>query len=386
MLDRLMLIPSFYGVIAWLFAVLVYLSTDVEIDSLSFNGWAYISYVILVMIVCTLITYLNKKNYKSNKIRKEESIQKLLLLFIAFSSIGIVGLLIRINEIGFRLGGLFQIIAQLSEDSLYIRYLDGEEGLGIDAQLSYFSWIGIFLGIAIIYRLKKINFFTIMIFLLVLFQVFGNFLYVDRTRPVLILFTSLFGLMSLYKDKIQAIKVKLFLAFLISVLFFMGFALFTGKYTDSVLSSIQIYIIGSLPYLDQLVNEPVYSFSFENTFYPIAKVLHLVGFIDTISNPVLFPKFIPFWFNTGTFMTPLLLDGGVKYSLILFPLMVISLNILAEKAFSYSAISSFLYGNIVFIFLISFFVPKYQTPAFYLFIFLFIIERFISLFTRKYRS
>lgn len=258
----------------------------------------------------------------------------------------------------------------ISQDFLVIRKISGEiSSFGI--QLSYFSWLGIYLGLVIALR-SKIGFsLKLLIVVVTLLQIFGNLLFIDRTRPMWIGLPILLAFW--YSKHYKYVKIGRLVAILIvmPISIFVLFTVVTGKVTRyGVFDTLSVYLTGSYGYLDALIFEarskdltPI------RTVYWFSKLLNLAGFDIDVPDQILEFRYVPFLTNVGTFLEPIYSDGGVLFVFILTPLIICFLDYLAISMFRKNTyLSLFFWGNVVFCSAISFFVPKFNQLPIWMFL------------------
>jgi len=371
MINKLLLIPSFYGIIGWIFALFMLFISPISTNSISMLGKFVIVYVLFFFAISSFVSV---KYYGSIKI-KSISKQNFYFLFFICGFIGIIGLIKYYIDFSSYIGGWKLFIDALILDPLTIRAMASTE-TSIGFQLSYFSWIALFTGTYYVcsetsYNLKHFFyiFFCILIFIL-------NLGFIDRTRPVWLLILIFFAMASARPSIGEYIKRKLIWLILILTSLIIIFPLITGKYgEEGVANNIFIYIIGGFPYFDTIINESTsYTYTPSHTMYPLFKLMITLGLpIDDVSQISEF-RDIPFSTNVGTFILPLIEDGGILYVLVFAPIVIfasdtIAFYMLREK----SIISLFIWANIIFSMIMAFFVAKFTTTANYLFFIMYLI-------------
>jgi hypothetical protein len=315
------------------------------------------------------------------------------LLFSISLFIGAYGLFKYLSDFNSFLGG-DSIFLVFFIDPLAIRALAAEE-TSVGFQLSYFSWFA--LGFIVYYLSIKSQakkwfgsrfiFYGVALVLFVL-----NLFFIDRTRPVLIVLTSLFIILVCRFDEIKNPVRLILLSMALPIMFFFVHSLFTGKYDadEGLFRNFATYLLGSVGYLSAMMDVEINRLEFKNTFLPLAKLAASFKFIDAPPSEVLEFRSVPFLTNVGTFIHPFLVDGGILYAIVLIPLTILGLDLLAiYSIFSKGFTGLFLWANVMVISLFSFFVPKFNATYFYIFVFLHMIviaERFLKFKKNKRKS
>jgi oligosaccharide repeat unit polymerase len=352
----------------------------IEINEMSNQGIFIFFYTILVLILFTLkskksLNFFNDKNFFSVK-RID------LMLFFFFSFIGILSLISYVGNISNYYGGYSQSIQLYSENALVIRE-DVENFATIDVQLSYFSWAAIFWGLMIIrngnFKIGFLTFVSIIIFI----QFMMNLAFIDRTRPIWIVFVSMIGWVFSKNINIHKKIQNSIIIFSVPLLIFIIFANFTKKVNEDfgIFGTMTAYIVSGIAYIDNAAVQPFESpiYTPVRTVMPISKTFEFLNLIEDVPNNVLENRSVPFETNVGTIHEPYFSDGGLPFIILFFPILVFILNSLAQKAFLRRDLAGlFMWANCCFVMAISFFVPKFNSLPFYLFIIIFLIVGIIS--------
>lgn len=366
---RIALIPSVYSIAVWV-ALLFLLSLKIINVNISITACAIYGYTILCFILSAFINYHLASeivvwnisgNIKYNAIDKG-----MLILFVIVGSYGVYKYILDFTQL---LGGeSFFLIFFINP--LRIRELAAEE-TSIGFQLSYFTWP--ILPYCLLLLKKSSNSISKRLVLIVgiVLCFFANLLFIDRTRPVLLLITGVLTYMIIFNNKIKnPLRILLIVAVGPMVIFF-GQALFTSKYDsgDGIFNNFLVYLLGSFGYFSEALDDQVRGFTLENTLMPAYKILSMIGFISPPPPQILEFKNIPFATNVGTFLQPLVADGGWLFVVFLMPMLVFFLDKIALSALKNNKLFGiFIWSNIVAASLLSFFVPKYNSTYFYLFL------------------
>lgn len=370
LIKTLLLIPSAYGFFAWTFLLLIFWIKPIEVQSLSLDGVLMVSYVLFILLLSTII-FLRKFlefNVANSKINYSTSRVEVVAFWFS-SIVGVFGLFVYISDFSRNFGGYVDFFLIAFSAPLEIRAAAAEE-TSFGFQVSYLSWISIFMGTVFIV-LNKFSFrIRVLIATIVAFEFILNLLFVDRTRPTIILFTCFVGVFVLKMKDIKNPLKFLSILFLAPLVIFFVQALYTGKYDkeDGLFSNLLVYVLGGFGYADLLINQTNPDYIPIRTFYPLSKILEVFGFLRDVPSQILEFKNVPFETNVGTFVEPLISDGGWLYLLLGLPVIVFFVDFLALICLrAFSILQVFFWANLVFLMAISFFVPKYNSLYMYVF-------------------
>jgi hypothetical protein len=367
--QTIAIIPSTYGLLAWVATLLLIPLASTPISPLSDTTIFVIIYTLFLFGASMAF---HARYARSSLIRFEPPKLDLTLLFVfgATALVGGLGLLIYLRDVSSYAGGFGGLTyAVLSQDLLTIRAISGELD-SIGTQLSYFSWIAIFLGFAIFLRSD----FHLLLRIAVLFAtgllLFGNLFFIDRTRPLWIMtpvFMTLFFAKPFYKYQLARVAFAVPVG---GIALFFAFTAITGKYTSyGQVDALFVYTTGSYGYLDALIEDQSFvETTFVRTFYWLAKLFELFGGNVEIPSQILDFRYVPFPTNVGTFLEPILSDVGFLPMFLMMPILIFALDRVALRMFRNGDYFSLLvWGNIIFTLMISFFVPKYNQLPLWLF-------------------
>ena len=293
---------------------------------------------------------------------------------LGFTVIGFFGLYLYILDFSSNFGGLAGFFEVFFSNPLEIRAL-ATEVVSLGFQVSYFSWISVFYCVAYLVlgdaRLRP------NIFLLILVGGIGfflNLLFIDRTRP-----TILFLVCLLSVGIIRFSRMKNPMRFYVSVfagplLIFFVQALYTGKYDSEggLFGNFLAYVLGGFGYFSSLLGDVTPDYSLVRIFYPLSKLMESAGLLDSVPAQILDFREVPFFTNVGTFLEPLLSDGGIWLVIVGVPLLVFSIDLMALRALrDRSIMGLFIWANMVLVALFSFLsqniMPRKFIVCFYLF-------------------
>ena len=377
--QSLLVLPSTYGLIAWLGALLILPLSPYDYPFKA-ETWAIFGYTLFVF-ACSMAGWVGKARMSA---RYSDIVYHPFndrLLLVACTIVGGLGLALYVRDFSSFFGGVGNFFSTLAQSSLAVRGAAQDvESAGF--QISYLSWVAIFVAIFAIMKDRGSRPVRLSAVLIVLVFFMLNLAFVDRTRPTWIFFVCAIAvLLSRGLGKIQPRKVAY--AVIVPVVFFFIFALISGKYNENegITENFIQYITGGPSYFNSLVGLPYADgFTAVRTFLPISKILEQFGLIANVPSEVLDFRPVPFLTNVGTFLEPIYVDGGIWMLIVFLPVMVWVLDGFALSLFRMQTVMSrFIWANIVFTFVISFFVPKYNSTAAYVFLVVFLLDRLIRL-------
>lgn len=364
--KSLFLVPSAYGLFGWLVAIFFVAMDPVGMQSISGQGYFIIAYTLLVFVMLTLIFKRPFANYMGGKRVAIKGMD--LPVFAASTIIGLYSLISYFSTVAGYYGSLAGLAYTVGNGALDIR-ANAEEFSGVAVQLSYFSWLSIFLGAIIVDRNKYGFWFRLMVLTVILCEFSLNLIFVDRTRPIWIIFTTGLGLFIARGILNLDIKRNILYLFVTPVFIFLLFSLVVGKYNKDfgVFGTMSAYIVSGIGYLDDLsVSQRNFDYVPVRTFLPVFKGMEAMGLTRDVPSSVLDNRYIPFPTNVGTIHEPYFSDGGMLYIIIFFPIIVFFTNFIAWLGLrTRRAIGLFMWANCVFSMMISFFVPKFNGTTIY---------------------
>jgi oligosaccharide repeat unit polymerase len=367
---RLFMIPSAYGFLVWGALLLL-----VNINLIDVNISTYAWFVFLYVLGCFFLSscfFLNFfKKIDIGEIGPRLNYRKIDAIIFLFSTvIGLYGLYLYVRDFSVILGGFFVFFQTFFVDPLVIRALAVEE-TSIGFQISYLSWISIYYCIFLLSKSGSLagwgRFFVVS---LLLIEVFLNLLFVDRTRPVILLVVCFVAFILIaYKRLRYPFYFLCFAAVGLLIIFFTQ-AIFTGKYDaeDGLFNNFLIYVFGGFGYFSVVLSDVVPDYGLLRTFYPLAKLMQAIGLVSEVPNQILEFRDVPFTTNVGTFLEPMFSDGGIFLIALGVPILIFMVDSLAYFSIaSKKVFGLFVWGNLVLINVLGFFVPKYNSTSLYLF-------------------
>lgn len=374
-LWRFFLIPSVYGFLVWAGLLLLLQFDLIQVD-ISHFAWGIFLYLLVCFLFSAFLFFRLSQNMRVEEIGARVEFQRMDgIVFFISTLIGIYGLFLYVNDFSAAFGGIGSFLLTFFIDPLAIRALAAEE-TSAGFQISYLSWISIYYCVFVLAKnvsLAGVRRFWIFILLLV--EVFLNLLFVDRTRPVILLVVCFLAFILMIFKKLRNPFRLLCFVFLGPLIIFFAQAVFTGKYDveEGVFKNFLVYVFGGFGYFSDVLNDVMPDYGVSRIFYPIAKFMQALGWVSDVPAQILDFREIPFPTNVGTFLEPLVSDGGVVFLVLGIPLVVFFTDFFAYIALkSKSAFGFFLWGNLVLIATLSFFVPKYNSTSIYLFYFVYI--------------
>lgn len=370
------LIPSSYGVLIWAILLIVVNFTAVKVQP---EAFALFIYVVFCFIFSNVITghLFSKVDFKN--LGLEVKVKKLdVNLFVASAVIGFLGLFLYARDFGAELGGIAAFFYTFFDAPLEIRGL-AQEVRSNGFQVSYFSWIFIFYCVYF-YGLGvfKTRLSKLLAIICGFAAFFLNLMFIDRTRPITIFVASALILLFINLYKIKNASKIIFYLLLSPFAIFIAQAIFTKKYDadEGLFGNVVVYVFGGFGYFSALLYDVNPSYEFTRTFLPISKILEGLGIIENVPSQVLDFKDVPFSTNVGTFLEPLLSDGGPVYVILMAPILIFMVDYWALRSLTYRTIFGVIFwANLILLTMLSFFVPKYNATYIYLFAIIFLFMR-----------
>jgi oligosaccharide repeat unit polymerase len=376
---RILLIPSFYGLISFLSIGILLLLQPIKIYYSLELFIAYI-YILIIFSLSLLFNYSILDNNIFEKIKSRLEFSKLDKLFLIVSIIiGFYGIFLYIIDFSVFFGGVTQFFIVAYDDILKIREVQATE-TSLGFQLSYFSWIALMYLYYILISsrrgfIKNIGILTILILIFIL-----NLLFSDRTRPILLFFSmSMIYIIVNHREIKSVLKLLLFVS-LVPLAIFITLALFTGKYDveSGVFNNMLAYLLGGSGYLSEMLGEAKFwDFGFPvNSLYPIAKLFYIFDILEYLPSLNLEFKSVPFETNVGTMMAPLILDGGILMLVLATPIIIFLIDRIALVCLeSCTLLGVFTWAIFVFNDIFAPISPKFNNFYMYFFVGIYFLSR-----------
>lgn len=351
--------PSFYGFCTWTITYFLYV-----LNILPWQSAEYVVHIIFILqiFLFLLATLFFRKYFEfaksniSNVGCNVPSIKFVTVLHL----IGFFGIAKFILDFSPHLPDGF--VGSLLGDSSQIRAL-GAEITSIGIQLSYFGWLAI--GISVCY--KKFNWWLLS---LSLFQFVANFIFIDRTRPVWILFAAFlcFVWTRSNLNGWRVFRYLLIIGILFILLFFfvaiwsgkMGEGLFNNN-THPLIGSLYLYLTAGFAYFGHMlvVEMPPDYFMPERILAPILTIMSGLGLSSPPPAQILDVYEMPYPSNVGTALEPFYRDGGIIF--LIFGMFIYSFGFNLFGLWLLNKNNSFVvysWATLCFCNLIGFFTPK----------------------------
>jgi len=369
----LFFIPSFYGAAAWGIWLTLYLMKLVSLDDC---GVVALGIFLLVEVFFLLSTFVSLPCYRQALISIEARpateapavpgrLSGTRAGLYLLHGIGFLGLVQYVNEFSKNLGGITGFLLTLVSEAYAIRW-EAETSASIGTQLSYFGWIAIALTVYQYSRKKVSGYWLVTAFV----QYLGNFLFIDRTRPFWILFTS----MIIILPAVRSLDIKRIARWsagscLVALLFFWliaewtGKTAYEGKYEKSVLPGIsqEIYAYGvsGFAYFNRMLeNNEQLSYMPERSLYPALKFLTRFGISAEPPRQILDFYDVPFSTNVGSFLEPYYRDGGLLFVLCGIIIYSFGIDALALRLLnSGNPLATYAWANLCFVTAMCFYNP-----------------------------
>ncbi len=375
---HLFFLPSFYLFVTFSVAYSFYVIDVIswEHPPIELHIWS------IITILFSFISILNHHFSFRNEINAtafKHNIQsnslinwKAYILLILISFLGILGIIKYVLDYAKFAGAFGILMSVFIEDTGQLRTMaDNVESWG--TQVSYFSWIASFI---IVYhiankQLSKWWFFFLFIILVL------NALFLDRTRPVWIIFTcSLSYFMATYykySRRTIVFVIASIALFFISIFIAIGSVLGKGaddeyflnyglpRWTQSFFS----YLTSSFAYLGRLISyELPASYEPVRILYPIEKILAKSSLVNQPPSQILEFFSVPILTNVGTFLEPFFQDGARVFMALAIIIHTFLFDSLALKLMkNINVFGVICLATLCFINFIAFFVPRINSTA-----------------------
>jgi oligosaccharide repeat unit polymerase len=386
-------IPSFYGIIGWSITFVLYL-----IGPTIWNPIAVDTIVIFVALYVSFLTSTGilRRSYELRLLTPDvpRSMNDLARVIVLLHSVGLLGLVIYVIDFSSALGGLEEFFFVLFNNSLEIRGLAGEMA-SLGTQVGYVGWVAIWLSV---YVFQKSNFSPTLL-ILSLMQFLGNLLYVDRTKPIWLIFvTVLISIAASRNIRVASVIRALFFMLGLSLLGLLLYLIWTGKGFDqkgnmvdalsALVEHVSVYSTSGIVYFNHILQiEQVKAFSLQRTFTPIFTILNLAGFTEPPPPVILDFYYVPNPTNVGTALEPLYRDGGAFYVVIGIVVLSFGVDIVALRFFQKgNPFALIIWSNLCFASFFTFFAPRFNSFAINIIILCGIAGLSISQFLRAKRK
>ncbi|MGG9970622.1 O-antigen polymerase [Ferruginibacter sp. SUN002] len=380
-LRHLFFLPSFYLLVTFTIAYVFYLSDVInwEQPPVELHYWSIIT--VLSALLSSLVhskkvnTIINENTFRNNISTPflTDNTRKLFLAGILI--IGLLGVAKYVLDYSKFLGAFGVFYSIFMEDTGQLRTL-AENVESVGTQLSYFSWLAAFI-ITVDVAAKNISKKYLF---LVFFIILLNSIFLDRTRPIWIIFTCalcyFITTYQLYSRKKIVYFISGMIASFVGLFILIGSLLGKGSSDESYtkfnlpkeVQPFFLYLTSSFAYLGRL-----FYYDAPNDYlpvriaYPVTKLMSKFGLAEKPPNPILEFFTVPLLTNVGTFLEPFYQDGGrlfLAFGIILHTFLFDKIAMYFMNRISPASIIAI--STLCFINFIAFFVPKVTTPAVWL--------------------
>ncbi|MGE0357598.1 MAG: hypothetical protein AB7P08_11875 [Burkholderiales bacterium] len=386
--SSLLFIPSAYGLAAWSVTLVLYRLRLIDWYP---SGDAVLPIFAAVLVSFTASVTAFRGAYARTLDQVGEAVASIPTLPIAarpwhipdtalwaLHLVGFAGLGLYLREILEIFDGFAGLLDTLFSASHLIRQADTEL---IGIYFSYFGWMAIPLTVL---RWRVDGRPPRLLLAAAALQVAGNLLYIDRTRPIWIMFVSVIVIFpfvrgfALRQLALRALGVATFgIAAFYAIGFWIGktgegFFYYGHVGVSQELAILYYYLTSGFAYFEAILDSaPVVDYVPQRTLYPLFKVLALLGLVDDPPSQVLPFVETPFPANVGTFLEPLYSDGGMPYLWAGILAATFGVDFVALRMLrSTNPYALFFWANLCFVSFISFFVPKLASTPVWLFAFI----------------
>jgi len=363
-----MLIPSLYGAVLWITWVALY-----ALRLLPWQRTSETSYAMFLPVIACFVTSVlcfsplyRRLSPLQDAAGVEAPSTNPILVLLVLHALGFVGIVWFIVDLAPMFGSAGAMLLFLGSEPHYLRWA-GEGLSSPGVQLSYFGW----LAIALTLRFVQQGTVGRRWLALPATQFLGNFIFIDRTRPVWILFTCALALVPSSRLPTRTVWRLGILAIGIITLLFVSIGTWIGKISDdtaerrsalpAAVQNVYLYGTCGLAYFDHLFKvEPDTRFDPQRVLYPALKALADVKAIShQPPSQILEPYAVPYETNVGTFLEPFYRDGGTTFAILGMLLCSFGFDGLALVLWRQrSGLSAFAAANLCFASFLSFFTPK----------------------------
>jgi hypothetical protein len=376
----ILLIPSFWGFCTWMVWLALYSARLVAwypsnpVATIAFIGVAA-CFLGSMIIFRRPYRDLAARQLRSHPTRKPLAMPARATL-LALHGIGLLGVALYVRDMARALGGWQQFFASLLYASQLIR-LTLEETTSFGVQLSYVGWVAVGLSVCFVRRRQVSSWF--LVFSIV--QGAANILFMDRTRPIWIGFTTALVALSVSESFSARKLVRNATWGLIGcAVCFAAIAIWIGKTPEEgafgnsplPLSLQYVYSYGTagFAYFNEIVARLTPTeVGAQRVLYPLFKLLARLSLTTTPPPQVNDIYWVPFPINVGTFLEPWYRDGGILLATIGVLAQSVGQDFLGLLLLRNGRpLARFAWSNLCFASFIAFFTPKFNNLPFWLFV------------------
>lgn len=389
------MIPSFYGLVMWTFTLSLYGMRLIDWDASSTAavqiflavllcfaasaGFFYKPYARALQRIQSRVATLDSLPHERRPWHQSD------MTLWALHLTGFFGLGLYLREIMGIFGGFLGLVAVLTADSHLVRQAEIDL---VGIYFSYFGWMAVPLTML---RWRIDGKPPRLLLAAVALQFAGNLLFIDRTRPVWLVFVSVLVLFPLLRGLALRRLVAWSAAIAASgIVAFYGIGIWVGKTgsgfesygqvnVSQELANLYYYLTGGYAYFEAMLDMSYqYDFVPQRSLYPLFKMGALLGLAAEPPSQILPFIEAPFPANVGTFLEPFYADGGMLYLALGVLASTVGVDFIALLFLrSTSPYALFCWANLCFMSFIAFFVPKIATTPIWLFVFVAVMAGFL---------
>lgn len=325
-LRYLLLMPSFYGAVTWLPWLVLYwmrLLPWNETSALAMTLYAGMALAFLASIVVFSSRY-RVLARAGSETRHVSTAKRMLLL--AAHALGFIGIVKYVSDFGRAFGGV-QGFALLLQNSPHLIRLEQMEQSSAGTQLAYFGWIAVNVTALWVHENRLSRWWLLPSIL----QFIGNLLFINRMRPIWMLFVTACTLIpATRKVTIGRLTKTLGLAAACAGALFVALGVWIGKISTErkleeasalpvSMQSLYYYGTSGFAYFDDILRRdptPAVELVPKRLAYPLIKALNALELADEPPAQILEFRDLPYSTNVGTVLEPFYRDGGLVYTLL----------------------------------------------------------------------
>jgi hypothetical protein len=374
-------IPSFYGLVTFSMAFLLYLLNFSGFDAPSIETLLLCAFATLSFVIATVLwqpsfqRLVAKGAYQTRAGPAGET--RGFLVALALQFVGLLGIFLYARGLASYFGSWLQLGLLMLTASHEVRWA-AEEVQSVGTQLGYIGWVAIWLWA---YREATYR-ATWTERLLAMVQFSANLIYVDRTRPIWILFGV--SLVFLYLRQNRFSVGAIIRASSIATAATLGIFIFVGLWVGKIsvegessfgdrsaalLMPLNDYATGGFAYLNRIVLDEAPELRPARSLYPLFVVASRVGATDPPPPQVNEFLLVPVETNVGTFIEPAYRDAGLLFAFLVVAAHAFGFNWLARRLLERPQFMHIVaWTALCFCNLFAFFTPKFNNVPTWLFV------------------
>lgn len=372
MLRTLLLIPSFYGASLFAIAFALYEGNGGLYEDSSPGLSLICAVVILAFTLATVVSIPRFARCAKLLLERPAPIRQGTWRIIALLHlIGLLGIALYFRALVEHFGSPLAVMLRLVYDSAAIR-IAAPDVHSVGIQISYLGWLAIWLT-AVTGLSRKGKWILAPMSAI---QLAANLLFIDRTRPIWILFV---GMLLLALKHFGSLKTKRLLIIMTVggvcfISLFIVIGAWVGKVNassgiDAALKPVYIYITSGFAYFNRVLLLETPDMTLARSLYPLWTIGAHFGIVAAPPSQINAFIYTPIPTNVGTFLEPLYRDGGLGLVLVGIALHAFGFNWLGVRLLRrQSVLCSIAWAILCFTDAIAFFVPKYASAPAWLFV------------------